>query len=99
MRTACERCSGTPATLVSSRKNLGLLFTHKTFVQQLVLCRACATRLLTTDLAFTCTLGWWSVFSILYVNATCIMKDISEFSKVRKMATPDQAVSGDEGTP
>jgi hypothetical protein len=31
MRSTCEKCSRTPATLIKSTKNLGLLWTHKTF--------------------------------------------------------------------
>ena len=98
MRTTCERCSKTPARLVTSRKNLGLLFAHKTFRSQALLCRSCATSRLTGDLIFTAILGWWSIVS-LFTNVGCIAEDVAALSEVRKMATPVQALPADGGTP
>jgi hypothetical protein len=96
LRTACERCSSTPATLISSRKNLGLILTHKTFTRQLLLCRSCATSRLTMDLIFTSLLGWWSILSPI-VNAACITDDIASLSRARKLALSAPAASSGRG--
>jgi hypothetical protein len=98
MRTKCERCSQEPARLVTSTKNLGLIYAHKTFRTQGLLCRECATRRLAGDLAFTLILGWWSLVS-LFANAAFIVADITELSAARKMATPTQALTAAGKTP
>ena len=95
MRTTCERCSKTPATLITSRKNLGMIFAHKTMRKQGLLCRPCATSQLVGDLIFTAVLGWWSVIS-LFANPACIAEDIAQLSAVRKMGQP---VTAGQGTP
>jgi hypothetical protein len=87
-----------PATLINSRKNLGLLLTHKTFRTQLLLCRKCATSQVVTDLIFTVILGWWSIMSV-FVNVGCIADDIAELSTIRNMEQPAEAIgSGGEAT-
>jgi hypothetical protein len=92
MRTTCEQCSRAPARLITSTKNLGLLYGHKTFRGQRLLCRPCATRRLAGDLVFTVLLGWWSIVS-LFANIAFIAADIAELSAARKMAAPGQVPS------
>jgi hypothetical protein len=87
MRSSCERCARTPSSLVTSTKNLGLLWTHKTFRKQALLCRECGTRQLTGDLIFTAILGWWSIVSI-FANVAFIADDVSALSAVKKMDPP-----------
>jgi hypothetical protein len=91
VRTTCERCSRTPARLIISTKNLGLLYGHKTFRKQALLCRECATRQLTGDLIFTVILGWWSIIS-LFANVAFIGGDLAALSEARKMEAPAQAL-------
>jgi hypothetical protein len=92
MRSTCEKCSRTPATLIKSTKNLGLLWTHKTFRVQALLCRECAVRQLTADLIFTAVLGWWSVVS-LFANIAFVADDLAALSAARKMAAPAVSVA------
>jgi hypothetical protein len=82
--------------MITSTKNLGLLFAHKTFRRQGLLCRDCATRRLTGDLVFTAILGWWSIIS-LFANAAFIAADIAELSAARKMADPHRGLTTAEG--
>ncbi len=98
MRSACERCSRAPARLVTSRKNLGLLYAHKAFRTQALLCRSCGVRRLTGDLIFTVILGWWSIVS-LFANVGFIAGNVSELSAVRKMDTPVQPLTAAGETP
>jgi hypothetical protein len=87
MRTECEQCSQEPARLITSTKNLGLIYAHKTFRTQQLLCRGCATQKLAADLAFTIILGWWSIVSV-FANVAFITADITELSATRKMTAP-----------
>lgn len=91
VRSTCEKCAQAPARLITSTKNLGLLFGHKTFRAQALLCRECAIRQLTGDLIFTAILGWWSIVS-LFANVAFIAGDMTELSAARKMETPGGAL-------
>ena len=95
MRTTCEQCARTPARLTTSMKNLGLLYAHKTFHVEKLLCRECAIRRLTSDLIFTAILGWWSLVSLV-ANVAFIIKDMAELSAARKMAPPGAALPAGE---
>lgn len=87
MRTNCEVCGTTPATLTTSRWHLGMIIYGRTRRSQKVLCPTHARQQLSGDLTKTLLLGWWGVFS-LFINVGIVA---SQITALRAISAPTGA--------
>lgn len=90
MRSTCEQCDASPALLIESRWQLGLIVFRKEFRTTLVLCRSHAQSQTVTDLILTTLFGWWGVISFI-TNIVLVPLQISEVVKAWKIPPSDSS--------
>jgi hypothetical protein len=94
----CQICGSVPATQITLRQGIGMMFLRKTKTARAYVCRDCGIALFRKYQAATLLTGWWGFIS-LFLNLGTLWSNSNERRKVAALAAPRPPAARTAQTP